>query len=160
MRQRMIIVLRIDDRLIHAQVVIGWGRSVKPDRIVIADDDVAANEWEKQLYTSASPDFRVSILSIARAFEQIDGGVFDKEKIILLVRGPKDAMRLLEMGLDLDEVNVGGMHFSEGREKLLDNIYLDPDERDTLREMVKKGITLEARALPDSEKVILNSMVV
>ena len=69
-------------------------------------------------------------------------------------------MRLLEKGLDLDEVNVGGMHFSEGREKLLDNIYLDAGERDTLRELVKRGITLEARALPDSEKVILNSMVV
>ena len=156
----MIIVLRIDDRLIHAQVVIGWGRSVKPDRIVVADDDVAANEWEKQLYAAASPDVKVSILTIARAFEQINGGVFDKEKIILLVRGPKAAMRLLEMGLDLDEVNVGGMHFSEGKEKLLDNIYLDESERNTLRELVKKGITLEARALPGSERVILNSMVV
>ena len=96
----MIIVLRIDDRLIHAQVVIGWGRSVKPDRIVIADDEVAANDWEKQLYASASSDFRVSILSVAKAYEQIDGGVFDKEKIILLVRGPRSAIRLLEMGLE------------------------------------------------------------
>ena len=50
----MVILFRIDDRLIHAQVVVGWGRRLRPDRIVLADDAVRAEEWEKELYASAA----------------------------------------------------------------------------------------------------------
>ncbi|MBN1163913.1 MAG: PTS sugar transporter subunit IIB [Candidatus Krumholzibacteriota bacterium] len=157
----MIALFRIDDRLIHAQVVIGWGRHLKPDRIVIADDYVASNEWEKELFmTAVSPDIKVSILSLREAVNHIQGDVFGKEKIILLVKGPREVLDLMEMGLEADEVNVGGLHYVEGKEKVLDNVYLDQSDRAALRELVKKGITLEARALPESEKIILNSRVV
>lgn len=157
----MIVVFRIDDRLIHAQVVIGWGSNIKPDRMVIADDDIAANEWERDLYMAAvSPDMKVSILTLSELFDQLSGGVFDQEKVMVLVKGPEEALRLVDMGLELDEINVGGMHYAEGKKKILDNVYLDESDRKYLRELVKKGITLEARALPEQEKVILNSKVV
>ena len=157
----MVTLFRIDDRLIHAQVVIGWGRSLKPDRMVIADDAVSANDWEKELYMSAvSPGVKVSILSLKDTVDQINGGVYDEESVILLVKGPREALDLLDLGLEAEEINVGGMHFSEGKEKILDNVYIDKDEREALRELVKRGITLDARGLPDNERVILNSMVV
>jgi mannose/fructose/N-acetylgalactosamine-specific phosphotransferase system component IIB len=157
----MIALLRIDDRLIHAQVVIGWGRIVKPDRIIIADDGVAASDWEKSLYMNAvSADIKVSILSLADTVDQVRGGVFDREEVILLVRGPEALLTLVDRGLEVDEVNVGGLHYREGKEKLLDHVYVSAEERNALRELVKRGITLEARALPDHEPVILNSRVV
>ena len=156
----MIVLLRIDDRLIHAQVVIGWGRKLRPDRILVADDEVSESDWEKELYLSASPDIKVSIASVEEAWDMISGGVFDREKVLLLVKGPEEASRLIGKGLDLREVNVGGMHYAGGRQKVLDNVYLDPEERKILREMVKQGITLEARALPGDERVILNSKIV
>lgn len=157
----MIALFRIDDRLIHAQVVIGWGRRLRPDRIIVADDAVAGNDWEKDLYmTAATKDIKVSILSIDDTLEQIKGGVFKLEKVILLVRGPREALALLDGGLETTEINVGGMHYSEGKQKILDNVYVDDSDRMALRELVKKGLTLEARALPEHEKVILNSKVV
>jgi mannose/fructose/N-acetylgalactosamine-specific phosphotransferase system component IIB len=157
----MITLLRIDDRLIHAQVVIGWGRVVHPDRIVVADDQVAVNDWEKSLYMNAvSPDIKVSILSLGDTVEQVRGGVFDSEEIILLVRGPQSVLSLIDLGLAVDEVNVGGLHYREGKEKLLDHVYVSTEERSALRELVKRGVTLEARALPDHEPIILNSRVV
>ena len=157
----MIELLRIDDRLIHAQVVIGWGRALHPDRLVIADNGVAASEWEKKVYTGAAPpETRVSILPLAEAVEQITGGVFDSERIILLVKSPASVLGLINLGLEVAEVNVGGLHYAEGREKVFDNVYLDSAMRSDLRELVKQGVTLEARALPDSDPVILNSKVV
>jgi mannose/fructose/N-acetylgalactosamine-specific phosphotransferase system component IIB len=157
----MIAVLRIDDRLIHAQVVIGWGRDVNPDRIVVADDRVSASEWEKSLYmNAASPDIKVSILSLRDAVDRVRGGVFDREKVIFLVRSPQNVLRLIDLGLEIDEVNVGGLHYGEGKEKLLDHLYVSKEERSALRELVKRGVTLEARALPEHEPVILNSRVV
>ena len=157
----MIAVLRIDDRLIHAQVVIGWGRIVHPDRIVVADDGVSADEWEKTLYMNAvSSDIKVSILCLADTVDQIRGGVFDKESVILLVRRPQSVLALIDLGLAVDEVNVGGLHYGEGKEKLMEHLYVSKEERSALRELVKRGVTLEARALPDNEPVILNSRVV
>ncbi len=157
----MISLLRIDDRLIHAQVVIGWGSAMQPDRIVIADDRVAGSELEKSLYMAAPPpEIKVSILSIEETAKQLEGGVFDKEKIFLLVSHPESILRLMDLGFDVDAVNVGGLHYAEGKEKVLDNFYLDAGERNALRELVKRGVTLEARSLPDSETVILNSKVV
>ena len=157
----MISLLRIDDRLIHAQVVIGWGSVLQPDRIVIADDRVAGSELEKSLYLAAPPpEIKVSILSIEETMKQLDGGVFDKEKIFLLVSHPESILRLIDLGMEVDAVNVGGLHYATGKEKVLDNVYLDPGERNALRELVKRGITLEARSLPDSETVIMNSKVV
>jgi mannose/fructose/N-acetylgalactosamine-specific phosphotransferase system component IIB len=157
----MVILFRIDDRLIHAQVVVGWGRRLKPDRIVLADDLVNAENWEKELYASAAePDFKATVLSLAEAVEQISGGVFSSEKIFLLVRGPAEALEMLEMGLTTNEINVGGLHFREGREKITDNVWVDEGERETLRDIVKKGITLEARTLPGDKRITINSKVV
>ena len=157
----MIALIRIDDRLIHAQVVIGWGRILHPDRIIIADDEVAGSDWEQSLYTAATPpDMKVSILSLRETVRQLEGGVFDREKLIILVGHPRSVLGLMDLGLEIERVNVGGLHYAKGKEKYLDQVYLDEEERTSLRELVKRGVTLEARALPESEPVILNSKVV
>jgi mannose/fructose/N-acetylgalactosamine-specific phosphotransferase system component IIB len=157
----MISLIRIDDRLIHAQVVIGWGRVLHPDRMVIADDHVASSDWEQSLYAAASPpEIKVSILSLEETVRQLKGGVFDREKLIILVEHPRSVLGLMDLGLEIDTINVGGLHYAKGKEKVLDHVYLDEEERSALRELVKRGVTLEARALPESELVILNSKVV
>jgi mannose/fructose/N-acetylgalactosamine-specific phosphotransferase system component IIB len=157
----MVILFRIDDRLIHAQVVVGWARRLGPDRIVLADDPVSAGDWEKELYTNAAePDYKATVLSLAGAAEQICGGVFDSEKIFLLVRGPAEALAMIEMGMETKEINVGGLHFREGREKITENVWVDEKERRILREIVKRGIILDSRALPDDEKITINSKVI
>ena len=157
----MIELLRIDDRLIHAQVVIGWGRVMNPDRIVVAHDAVAASEWERNLYGTAVPsDIKVSILSLEETARRAAGGVFDKEKVILLVREPGSVLALVDLGLPVELVNVGGLHYAEGKEKIMDDVYLDAEERRAMRELVKRGIRLEAQALPDRDPVVLNSRVV
>jgi len=157
----MIVLFRVDDRLIHGQVVLGWGTFLKPDRIVLADDLVASNEWERDLYASAAPpEIRVSILALTEAAAQLKAGIFDGEKVILLVKHPKNVLSLMDLGLPVSEVNVGGIHYREGREKVLENVYLDADERSIMRELVKRGVTLDGRALPSSKTVTLNSRVV
>ncbi len=157
----MIDLFRIDDRLVHAQVVVGWGRKFRPDRIIVADDDVAASKFETGLYTAAAePDFKVTVMGEREAAERIGSGVFDSESCFLLVRGPDEALVMLEAGLDVEEINVGGLHFRGDREMITDNVWASPEERSVLREIVKRGITLEARALPGDERITINSRVV
>ncbi len=157
----MISLFRIDDRLIHAQVVIGWGRVLLPDRIVIADDTIASDVRERELYAHAVPsEIKVSIFSLSDAVEHINEGVFGGENIFLLVKSPGDALALVELGLETGEVNVGCMHYEDGKNKLHGKLFVNEDERKALRELVKREITLEARALPEDKRVILNSLVV
>ena len=157
----MIVLFRVDDRLIHGQVILGWGSVLRPDRIILADDEVASNEWEKNLYAAAvPPEIKVSILPLLEAAAQLKRGIFDTERVILLVRHPKDVVALMDLGLPVGEVNVGGLHFREGRQKLLDNVYIDGEERNIMRELVKRGVILDGRAVPGSRAVKLNSRVV
>jgi len=157
----MIALFRIDDRLIHGQVILGWGSVLKPDRIILADDEIASNEWEKSLYASSVPaEIKVSILSLPEAAGQLKRGVFDAERVILLVRNPKNVVGLMDLGLPVGEVNVGGLHYREGREEIMEHVYLDAEERNIMRELVKRGVVLDGRALPGSRAVKLNSRVV
>ncbi|MCD6380281.1 PTS sugar transporter subunit IIB [bacterium] len=157
----MLVLIRIDDRLIHAQVVIGWYEECRPDRIILADDKVAGNKWEKELYISAvSSDIKVSVLSLKETANRINQGVYDRDRVILLLKGPEQALRLYENGVDFDELNIGGMHYMEGRKKVLNELYINDSEKLIFRELVKNGVILETRALPGDEKVIMNSKIV
>jgi mannose/fructose/N-acetylgalactosamine-specific phosphotransferase system component IIB len=60
----------------------------------------------------------------------------------------------------VSEVNVGGIHYREGRVKIIENVYLDASERLVMRELAKRGVTLDGRALPSSKTVTLNSRIV
>ena len=153
-------LVRIDDRLIHGQVSVGWVKVLSPDRILIADDRVAASEWEKEAYTSAAPqDIKATILSVADALEFLRSDVFPSEKIILLVSSPADLVRLVEGGLSVGEVNVGGVHFREGRKKLLPYLYLDSGDEDSLRKLAEQGIILEARDVPTAKGIDVISLI-
>lgn len=157
----MLTLIRIDDRLIHAQVVVGWYEKCRPDRIILADDQVASDEWERRIFSSSvNPDIKVTILPIEKAAERINAGVYDKERVLMIIRDPVQALRLYQAGLEFDEINIGGMHYSGSRELLMDKIYISDEEKRALRELVKRSVTLEARALPGDEKVILNSRIV
>jgi mannose/fructose/N-acetylgalactosamine-specific phosphotransferase system component IIB len=154
----VISVFRIDDRLIHAQVLIGWGRVINPDRFIVINDQVAGDQLKRQLYLSAvPPQYQLSILTLKEAAEQLKADIYAKEKIIVLVKSPRDVVNLLDSGVSIKEVNVGGMHYSEGKTKVLEDIYLSLDDREALRNLGERGIRLEARPLPDSNPVVINT---
>lgn len=152
---------RIDDRLIHGQVILGWVPALKPDRILVANDRVAGSEWERKFYSSCvPPEVNVSFASVAETARQIAADLFQTEHLIVLVESARDALALLAAGIELKEVNVGGLHYREGSVELLPFVFLTADERAALRELVKRGVTLSAQDVPSNPARIINSLVV
>ena len=152
---------RIDDRLIHGQVILGWVPAVKPDRIVVANDRVADSDWERKFYSSCvPPEVNVSFATVADVARQIAGNLYQNEQIIVLLESAQDTLRLLAAGIDLKEVNVGGLHYREGSVELLPFVFLVHEERNALRELVKRGVTLSAQDVPSNPAKIINSLVV
>ncbi|MFH1715586.1 MAG: PTS sugar transporter subunit IIB [Elusimicrobiota bacterium] len=149
-----IILFRIDDRLIHGQVVEGWLKEIGAEIIVVANDIVACDEMQKALMTLAIPsDVDVYIERIDTAIEQYKQGYFDKNKTLVLVSCPKDAFQLIEGGLKINSINIGGMHFSEGKKQILETISVSKDDVEYLRALSNKGLQLESRTLPEAERI-------
>ena len=152
---------RIDDRLIHGQVVLGWVPVVKPNRIVVACDRVAASEWERKFYASCvPPEIPTSFFSIEETARHLVADDYRSEQLLVLLESAEDAWKLVNAGVVLKEVNVGGLPYREGAIELLPFVFVTPEDRAILRELVKKGVTLSAQDVPSNPARVINSLVV
>lgn len=149
---------RIDDRLIHGQVLVAWGQRLDPARIWVVDDGVAASDWERELFREAAPGIDVRVASVADAAlayaaeSAASGGAF------LLVRDLHTARRLAESVLGAREWNVGGLHYAPGKEKVNDYVYLDEADRADARVLLGMGATLSVQDVPASPSQALASL--
>jgi mannose/fructose/N-acetylgalactosamine-specific phosphotransferase system component IIB len=144
------ILHRIDDRLIHGQVLVAWGGRLDPDRIWLVDDVVAANEWERQLYLDSAPGIDVRVVSVADAAAAHATEAGAPGSAFLLVRDLATALALVEAGAVVPAFNVGGLHYAPGRTKLNEYVYLDDADRVAARALLARGVALEARDVPAS----------
>jgi len=147
-------LLRIDDRLVHGQVVEGWLRALHITHVVVANDDVHADDTQKALYSLAVPlGVELNCFSITAAATAWTGREWDNDRVLLLVSTPEDAWRLMEAGAPIQALNVGGLHFREGRVQVLRAVSLDSHDISALQKLAEKGVTLEARPLPLDEPI-------
>ena len=154
-------LVRIDDRLIHGQVVLGWVRAMKPDRIVVANDRIAGNSWERKFYTSSVPaQIKVSFLELEETARQLLNNLFKNEVVMILFESVKDVYSVVEKGATFHEINVGGLHYREGARELLPYVFLTDEDKVYFRELVKKSVTLLAQDIPGNAPRNINSLVV
>ena len=154
-------LVRIDDRLIHGQIVLGWARLLKPDRIVVANDRVAKNNWERKFYTSSVPKhIKVSFLTLEETARDLLNNLYKNESVMILFETTKDAYLVVEKGVRFEEINIGGLHHREGANEVLSYVFLTQEDTNLLRELVKQKIRLFAQDIPGNQPTILNPIVV
>jgi len=144
----VVALARIDDRLIHGQVTVGWTRHLQPDRILLCNDEVAADPWQSRVYASSvPPSLDVAILDREAAAADLRHG--DRERRdILLTADPADMLALVRAGVALPEVNVGGMHYAKGKAELHEYVWLDREDLAALRGLLAAGCRLFAQTVP------------
>ena len=151
-----VVLYRVDERLIHGQVVIGWGHELRPDRYVIVDDDLAESDWEQELYRLGAGTADVSFETASHAIEALEGYAADPARTIVLTRDVATMRRLAESGGMVGRtVNVGGLHHAPGRTKVLTYVHLSPQEVEDVQGILDAGARVQARDLPDAPKVDL-----
>jgi PTS system mannose-specific IIB component len=149
-----IVLVRVDDRLIHGQVVEGWLKTIGINHIVVISDAVAADKMQQILLSMAVPrNINVTNFSVEEGASKLKGEGFGKERLLLLLSNPTDVLRLLKLGLKLTSVNVGGMHFAQGKRQILRNVSVDEQDVKAFREIAAMGVPLEGRVLPSDEMV-------
>jgi mannose/fructose/N-acetylgalactosamine-specific phosphotransferase system component IIB len=144
-----VVLARIDDRFIHGQVTVGWSEHLHPDRILLADNPIAADSWQSRIYASTvPPHIEVSIETIARSAAVLADEAHREEKILLLTGHPEAMAELVRLGAPVSEVNVGGLHFSGGRQELLPFVYVDQHDLKALDRLLEMGVRLTAQQVP------------
>ena len=149
---------RIDDRLIHGQVLVAWGARLDPARIWVVDDGVAASEWERELFREAAPGIEVRVASVAEAAAAHAGEAEAPRAAFLLVRDLDTARRLAEAGARIAEWNVGGLHYAPGKEKVNDYVYLDERDRESAKALLAGGARLIVQDVPASRPLPLGTL--
>ena len=110
-----IVLARIDDRLIHGQVATVWAKVTGCERIIVCDDDVAADTIRATLLKQvAPPGIKSSVVSVDKAIRVYNNPKYENDKCLLLFTNPTSVLRMVEGGVDIKSVNVGGMSFKEG----------------------------------------------
>lgn len=149
-----ILLARIDDRLIHGQVTEGWGKRMKPDLIVVVSDTLANSDWEGDLCLAALPSsINGMVVTVEDSPGVINRLIGENTNAYILFESPCDAIRAVENGARLDELNVGGMHSIRGKRRILDYVFVDDADSKCLKALMKAGVRLEFRDLPDRESV-------
>ncbi|MGH7468822.1 MAG: PTS system mannose/fructose/N-acetylgalactosamine-transporter subunit IIB [Longimicrobiales bacterium] len=156
-----IVLFRVDERLIHGQVVVGWGTQLRPHRIVVVDDALARSAWEQELYTLGLPgEVASDFETVAQARSHLSDWRAAHSRIIVLTRDVATMRRLAQGGsLRGDQVNIGGLHHADGRRAVLPYVFLSDEEAQELAALSEDGAIISARDLPGSRRVELDQLL-
>ncbi|MHC5249129.1 PTS mannose/fructose/sorbose transporter subunit IIAB [Enterococcus sp. LJL90] len=145
-----IVNARIDERLIHGQVAGIWSTSLDTQRIIVANDEAASDSLQKSSLRMAAPtSMRLSVLPVEEAAKNIAGGKYGKQRLFLLFKNPSDALRFLEFGGPLPNLNVGNMSYKEGAREVTKSIQVMPEEEMVFIQLHEKGTNITAQLVPN-----------
>jgi mannose/fructose/N-acetylgalactosamine-specific phosphotransferase system component IIB len=150
--------LRVDDRLIHGQVLVGWGTCFHYKFYIICDTELAASDWEKDMYLAAAPsDVYAAVVTPAEVPALLDR--YTDDNGCLLIKQPTELIALRESGFLYDKVIIGGLHDKPGRSKILDYVFMNDTERELFQKLIADGIVIQCQDLPDHSPVLLSQLL-
>jgi len=154
------VIFRIDDRMIHGQVIEGWVHALKLTRITVVSDRIKGDKaYSKLLEFSVPSEVRIDIFGIEEAAEEIENGYLDEEDTIILFEKPRDVIDLMDYGIKIKSLNVGCMHFDGCNRKIKRNIAVNEDDIMDFKEIDSMGTKVEARALPKDREIDLMELI-
>ncbi len=149
-----ILLTRIDNRLVHGQVGVTWVRSLGANLIVVADDLTAEDSLQQHLMslTAKSSGVDIRFFSVEKTIDVIHKAS-DRQHIFLVIRTPDVARKLIDGGVPIEKLNIGNMHFSEGKEKYSNKVYLNDEDVENLNYLKSKNVEVFIQDVPD-DKII------
>lgn len=151
---RNIVLARVDDRLIHGEVVSVWTPSLSVNRIVIADDGVAADKFNSRVLKALAPaGVKVNVYPVDTAAEKMKEDEVKGERIMVLAKTPISFQRMVEKGVALKEVNLGGMGLRDERTPFIKNVSASPAEIEAIKDMRSKNVRVYYQLVPEQQVI-------
>jgi PTS system mannose-specific IIB component len=159
MAENNLLFTRIDDRLIHGQVMTAWIKVYnQATHVLVVDDKVSQDSFMKQMFQLLLPSgITIDILSVDDAVAAFQKGL--PKPTIMIVKVPLTIKQLVDKGVKIDYVNVGGMGMSAGRKKFYKNIAASDEERQIFQELLDKGVDIDVQIIPSSQKISMKDLL-
>ena len=153
-----VVFYRIDDRLIHGQVMTGWSKVYNSKKIIVVDDATAANSFLCQVMKMSVPsDMEVKVCTVEDGPQAILSDA-PESKTIVLTKTPSAMLALLDGGVPIKELNLGGMGYLPGRKAILRNIQISSEELEQLQHIASKGVHVFCQIVHDGKSIELNKV--
>lgn len=147
-----LIHVRIDDRLIHGQVAMIWTHSLGATRIMVVDDEASRSDLIKMSLKLATPNgISLSVLTVQKAAERIKQGVYDGQRVLLIIKTPGKLIDLIKQGVSITEANLGNLSSKPTKLELSERLSLSSKDVTDCKALMSKGILLTKRLLPTDE---------
>ncbi|MBG6247896.1 MULTISPECIES: PTS mannose transporter subunit IIAB [Symbiopectobacterium] len=151
---------RIDDRLIHGQVATRWTKETNVSRIIVVSDEVAADNVRKTLLTQvAPPGVTAHVVDVAKAIRVYENPKYANDRVMLLFTNPTDVQRLVENGVEITSVNIGGMAYRQGKTQVNNAISIDAKDIEAFKALDARGIELEVRKVSTDSKLKMMDLI-
>lgn len=151
---------RIDTRLLHGQVATGWTKAMNPNRIIVVSDNVAKDNLRKNMIAQAAPSgVKANTVPIKKMIEVAKDPRFGNTKAMLLFETPQDALAAIKGGVDIKELNVGSMAYSNGKVNVNQVLAMDQKDIDTFKELKELGVKFDVRKVPSSSPENMESLL-
>ncbi|HEP1435269.1 PTS system mannose-specific transporter subunit IIAB [Streptococcus pyogenes] len=151
---------RVDTRLLHGQVATAWTPASKADRIIVASDEVAQDDLRKQLIKQAAPGgVKANVVPISKLIEASKDPRFGNTHALILFQTPQDALRAVEGGVEINELNVGSMAHSTGKTMVNNVLSMDKEDVATFEKLSDLGVTFDVRKVPNDSKKNLFELI-
>lgn len=151
---------RIDTRLLHGQVATAWTPASKADRIIVASDSVAKDELRKQLIKQAAPGgVKANVVPISKLIEASKDPRFGNTHTLILFETVQDALRAIEGGVEIKELNVGSMAHSTGKTMVNNVLSMDKDDVAAFEKLRDLGVSFDVRKVPNDSKKNLFELI-
>lgn len=153
-----ILLARVDDRLIHGQVMTAWLKRYPAKQVIIVDDGVAKDDFMASVLQMAAPTgVKVRVFSCEKAIQLMGKGI--KNPTILLAKSPITYKRMIDGGLDLTAINIGGMGINETRKTFYKNIAASDEEKEAMKNLLDRGIDVKIQVIPQDKVVEIGSLL-
>lgn len=151
-------LLRVDDRLIHGQVMTKWSKGMGTNALYVIDDVTAADDFMKDIYisTNSSANLKIKVFSVAEVIEEWKKDEFGNDKVILLFKRIVDAKKVIDEGIPTSSLNIGGIAKKPDATFVISTVGLNKADAELLKEIEKKGVEVNFQIVPDTSKVSLN----
>lgn len=149
-----ITLVRIDDRLIHGQVTTVWSKVANAQRIIICNDDVYNDDVRRTLLRQAAPPgMKVNVVNIEKAVAVYHNPQYQDETVFYLFTNPQDVLTMVQQGVKIATLNIGGMAWRPGKKQLTKAVSLDAADIDAFQQLDKLGVKLDLRIVASDPSV-------
>lgn len=153
-------LVRIDDRLIHGQVATRWTKETNVSRIIVVSDEVAADKVRKTLLTQvAPPGVSAHVVDVDKMVRVWNNPKYARDRVMLLFTNPTDVVRVVEQGVEVKSVNIGGMAFRQGKTQVNNAVSVDDKDIEAFKKLNARGIELEVRKVSNDPRLKMMDLI-